>query len=123
MAEQLAELNKGEGFKYSTTETFTGKYWIDGKPIYCRVIEDTTPSTAQVYSMGTIANLGEVITAHFVLYAGFYVDGAAYTGTAYTPFNYGYVLMNGTTGTVNYKSLVSNYFNKPIKAIIEYTKA
>lgn len=25
--------------KYSTEETFTGKYWIDGKPIYRKVIE------------------------------------------------------------------------------------
>lgn len=27
-----------KGFHYSTTETFTGKYWIDGKQIYSKVI-------------------------------------------------------------------------------------
>lgn len=25
-------------FRYSTTETFTGKYWVDGKKIYSKII-------------------------------------------------------------------------------------
>ena len=29
---------------YSTTETFTGKYWIDGKPVYRTVIHTTIPA-------------------------------------------------------------------------------
>ena len=34
--------------KYSTSETFTGKYWEDNKPIYRRVIKGTTYSTGSI---------------------------------------------------------------------------
>ena len=34
--------------KYSTSETFTGKYWEDNKPIYRRVIKGTTYSTDSI---------------------------------------------------------------------------
>ena len=34
-----------KAFSYSTTEHFTGKYWIDGKPIYGIVIESPTKGT------------------------------------------------------------------------------
>ena len=37
MAEQLANLAKSESV-YSTSEVFTGQYWIDGKPIYRRCV-------------------------------------------------------------------------------------
>ena len=29
-------------FKYSTEEQWTGEYWIDGKPIYTRVLQAST---------------------------------------------------------------------------------
>ena len=44
---------------YSTTEHFTGKYWIDGKPIYGIVIEGTSlPSSGTVFltGVGTLIN-------------------------------------------------------------------
>lgn len=38
---------------YSTTEYFTGKYWIDGKKIYAIVIEGTSlPSSGTVFAEG-----------------------------------------------------------------------
>lgn len=38
---------------YSTTEYFTGKYWIDGKPIYGIVLEGTSlPSSGTVFLTG-----------------------------------------------------------------------
>lgn len=33
---------------YSTSETFTGKHWVNGKPIYRRVIKGTTYSTGSI---------------------------------------------------------------------------
>lgn len=46
------ELNQGN--TYSTKETFTGKYWIDGKPIYRKVINlgNLPNATVQRYSIG-----------------------------------------------------------------------
>lgn len=34
---------------YSTNETFTGKYWKDGKPIYKKILEFTLSSTTNTY--------------------------------------------------------------------------
>ena len=110
---------------YSTSEVFTGDYWIDGKPIYRKVFTGTTPSEASVYRIGTIANFGELVTAHFLLHGNnFYADGAIYSGSTYTPLDIGYVLENNgnNNAEIIYKSYAPAYFNKPIKAIIEYTK-
>lgn len=43
----------GEATHYSTIEQFTGKYWIDGKPIYGIVIEgNSLPSSGTVFLSG-----------------------------------------------------------------------
>lgn len=36
-------------FRYSTTETFTGKYWIDGKQIYSKVINIPAQASGTEY--------------------------------------------------------------------------
>ena len=36
---------------YSTTETFTGKYWIDGKKIYSTVVHATIPNSSDRYEI------------------------------------------------------------------------
>lgn len=42
---------------YSTNEQFTGKYWIDGKPIYQRTYSFTTPNAAtDVQNLLTVSN-------------------------------------------------------------------
>ena len=48
MAEKQCNLIKNGGVlsKYSTSEVFTGDYWIDGKPIYRKVLQVTLPSTS-----------------------------------------------------------------------------
>lgn len=40
---------------YSTEETFTGKYWIDGKKIYRKVVKYTAPNT--IGATGTTTNI------------------------------------------------------------------
>lgn len=37
--------------RYSTEETFTGKYWIDGKPIYRKVVEFGSDTTQKILSI------------------------------------------------------------------------
>ena len=52
-----------EHLSYSTSETFTGKFWIDGKPIYRKVVAITTSSTTsgnQMTNLG-ISNIDKVI--------------------------------------------------------------
>lgn len=45
---------------YSTSETFTGKYWIDGKPIYRKVLSFTLSNSvnAFTYKAHGISNIG-----------------------------------------------------------------
>ena len=79
---------------YSTEETFTGKYWIDGKKIYSRVFKNTsfTFNTAGA-EIGSISNIDELVFHHITIrkedgpfrrsgyisgnyYAGIQIDGA-----------------------------------------------
>lgn len=55
---------------YSTTERFTGKYWIDGKPIYEIVVEFTSPVSVyqQWGNLLTIANVNQVISVNVLEY-------------------------------------------------------
>lgn len=45
-----------EAWEYSTSETRTGKTWIDGKPIYRRVVELVAPSSGSYASTTTFTN-------------------------------------------------------------------
>lgn len=59
-----------QAFSYSTTEHFTGKYWIDEKKIYSNVVEFTSP--VSVYNrwgdLLTIANVNQVISVSVLEY-------------------------------------------------------
>lgn len=46
------------GDTYSTEETFTGKYWIDGKKIYRKTITGITSTGTKSHN---ISNFGEII--------------------------------------------------------------
>ena len=37
---------------YSTTKQWTGEYWIDGKPIYRKVIATTFPNSSKLHPIG-----------------------------------------------------------------------
>jgi hypothetical protein len=67
--------------RYSTAETRTNKVWIDGKPVYRKVIDlETLPDTTPVYkdvSHG-ITNIGMMIT----------VRGVAYDSDSWIPLPY-----------------------------------
>lgn len=55
------------GFVYSTNEVDTGDKWLDNSPIYCKVFTGTNVTFTNEYNdIGTIANLGVIISA--VLY-------------------------------------------------------
>ena len=46
---------------YSSTETDTGLTWIDGKKIYSRSFEGTTPETAGNLTVGTLGEISTLI--------------------------------------------------------------
>lgn len=48
-------------FRYSKDEQFTGEYWLDGKPIYCKTIIASTDSLNDKVTHG-ISNIGSYRT-------------------------------------------------------------
>ena len=54
----LSQLFSGENNSYSETEALTGGTWIDGKPIYKKVIPFTVPTTGNHTQVQINHNLG-----------------------------------------------------------------
>lgn len=111
------------GGNYSTSETFTGKYWIDGKEIYRKVINfGALPNnTTKLVSHG-ISNIGSIINLHGVAYSS--------TENAYLPLPYvaqtvqntylTTIFLQGSAVTARTYTDLSSY---DAKIILEYTKA
>ena len=102
---------------YSTTEIDTGKKWIDGKPIYRKVVSDTTSSSSDQTMLSTITNLdycisikGILVDSGYSIVIPSYVNSNNYTNCAMTD------------GKKPYLSVSSGYRNKAFTLIIEYTK-
>ena len=105
---------------YSTEETFTGKYWIDGKKIYKKVIITTA---------GTLQNLLNSMSIETVIYK----EGMANAGYDTTWFindypsdeqnNYKFGIRRKTSTGQFVVSYGSNYSDSSsLYLILEYTK-
>lgn len=113
---------------YSTNEVLTNKTWIDGKPIYRIVYSGNTPSTDRTY----ISNfkLTEEAENIRVVETNLYrPDYVAPSGDGIDD-NWGYQIIPRLTGNEKgklYFSLgtlaQSEYLNRPVNVIIEYTKS
>ena len=112
---------------YSTEETFTGKHWIDGKPIYRKTIVVTNDSNlTQIKVQHNIQNLNEVTD----------VRGSIKTYTSWKPITnmyvpnvaeYGVAIYNISAEEKNFQILVGATLAREkafIKAYVtlEYTK-
>lgn len=53
------------GFQYSTTEQWTGKYWIDGKKIYTKTLTVPSFKNADKLIPHNVANIGDYRTTDF----------------------------------------------------------
>ena len=105
------------GEVYSTLETRIGT-WIDGKPIYRRVIETTVPNaTGKWLPAERVDNVDKVIRLDT------FVERADLTipGNFGTHFYVGYLLKESSIG-VYIGSNQADYIGRPFYAIIEYTK-
>lgn len=114
---------------YSTSETFTGKYWIDGKPIYRRVIETTISSNTSyknINNIGISSTLDQIIELRAITESG----ASEY---AYRPIPFAYDQSGWNAGITYVKSadlitiqfgsaFCSTYAGKKVYVIVEYTK-
>ena len=103
---------------YSTEETFTGKYWIDGKKVYRKVIEKTISKANNTYSYSSLGltNIGTIIKLYGIS-AGNPIEQDYYAGSEDSLRTFANV--NG----INVNS-GSSYPTMPytLYIIIEYTK-
>ncbi len=98
---------------YTTSQTFTGKHWIDGKKIYRKVLEGTTGSAASTWTtIGTINDIDEITSLTGIL--GKYLPIPQYTNSSYL------VSLQNNNG--NIQVFAVGYLSTPVKIIVEYTK-
>lgn len=111
---------------YSTTETSTGKTWIDGKPIYRKVIVTSgfTGNATSNIAHG-ISSIGDVVDFRFYLKNPtgeliLPVPRIGYSGSDFNESfsNYAYISKTNIVFTCGSSSSYSSGY-----AIIEYTKA
>lgn len=128
MAERMCNLIKSGGNgdidEYSTTETKTNKVWIDGKPIYRKVVNfgalpnNTTKSVAH-----NISNMETVVFANLIGYDNLSRGGNCivmpYIGSDFA-HSAGFYLNGTNVYCRSGASLSSSYPNS--YATIEYTK-
>jgi hypothetical protein len=111
-------INKPEtnGFSYSEEEQPTNKYWIDGKPIYIKVLQFTVSTLNSPIVGANIPNFNYLISL---------------SGNAYRPETGKYLPVNFTYSTINFNSchisssgdvIVNTSQLCDITAIVEYTK-
>ena len=102
---------------YSTSETKTGSTWIDGKPIYEKVLTgtlDTVVSAGSSIVIGTIANMESVIQMYGYCYGLF----LPYANTVAN--GYGYFVNN--SGDIKFNTNNTTLSERVYRAIIRYTK-
>ena len=118
MSESLANLAKSGEDTYSTSEVFTGQYWIDGKPIYRKVIVQpiTQANTdIDISSMGVdkVLSLRGCDSNHFLPFTNAF-------NTSVLVYNVG---LNYEFDTIKIRYGTGQTIETPIYIIIEYTKS
>lgn len=101
---------------YSTSETFTGQYWIDGKPIYRKCYQSATNFT-QYQVIDTISNIAKLVNAISIAF-----DTSSNEIVGSLPEGQNSVYLT-TAGDI--RALRSGIFvnTSPSTIVIEYTKA
>lgn len=103
---------------YFTEEIDTGMKWIDGKPIYRRVLTGTTPNS-QTGSVNfninvdtiTMEDLSAISNSGYRIKQGYYESGA---------MQFSYTINNQMS--VYFSQLGTTARNLPFTLVIEYTK-
>lgn len=106
------------GEVYSTVETRIGT-WIDGRPLYRRVLQGTTGAINEVKNLEVILNLDNLINLSGVIKtaSGNFVALSFAQSNFYTTLG-----INLDNNMVYVLSDASNHLNSPITVTVEYTK-
>lgn len=105
------------GKVYSTQETLTHDTWIDGKPIYRKVLTGTTPNSAAStdwVTLDSIQNVDTIIGMNGVINNMYIVPTSISGSEVAIAFVQGDIRLR-------YQS-INSFKNMPIIVIVEYTK-
>lgn len=104
---------------YSTKETRIGT-WIDGNPLYRKVVETTSPT-----SINSAADIVTIPEAFIISFYGYIIDGSGYL----TPINYYWGTNNAATHVrPNHNTLqmlvnIPGLINRPVTIVVKYIKS
>lgn len=116
--------NASAGVTYSTEETLTGDTWIDGKPIYRKIISKTVNGDSKWYTSSgdnSIADVDTLIKYDWITDLGstFHNSGAFYSTTSYSR---AYLQTTGGTPNVHIAYYATDSKSGTVRAIVYYTK-
>ena len=99
---------------YSTDEVKTNKVWIDGKPIYRKVISTNLPSgTGWNLTFAPISNVDEIVNLYGIEEKSRFIPYIESGYEVFIDYNNGYIRVYQASTAFN---------NKLINIIVEYTK-
>jgi len=101
--------------RYSTTEVKTNKVWINGSPIYRRVIQDTLDNNAVTIQGIYITEIHGLVKS---IYNQWWPLPAVYTETQYNL--YLYLTSNRDGFCIDFNGYYTT--NSPYEVVIEYVK-
>lgn len=119
-------INASKPIVYSTSETLTGDTWIDGKPIYRRVISFTGSGEEEEHI--TLAPFSEPWSFVVRFYGGLVNSNDTYytlPSTSVSSVNgqwYIYIDTISTTPEIHIRCGSSRFIDGPAVLIVEYTK-
>jgi len=119
----IAITDDSEDNNYSTDEKLTGKYWINGKPIYRKVFVTTSPTNAGTTTkVADLSNIDTIISIEGLLQYSTSVGAGQWE-----PINWTW---NGDSTSSTffyndgiYQNVASARTNKDENIIVEYTKS
>lgn len=116
----VAITDDSEDNNYSTEEVLTGKFWIDGKPIYRKVLSQNRSGQGDWYFSETISNVEKFIDINTLTHGSNNYQESRDSHYYYTRAN----LINNTTNTYRIECFASvNYSLAGMQyCIVEYTK-
>ena len=108
-----------QGLFYKNSETKTGEKWIDGKPIYCRVIQSTVDQIQNVVNSLNI----DTLIFHYGFATSQFDNEWPIPNVAATESNYNIMFFRDTI-TKNFAISFNAFYPKsnPVLMILKYTK-
>ena len=122
MSEMLANVEKLGSIDYSTSEQWTGKYWIDGKKIYQKTItiSNTIKNSWNVQNHNIIG-LSTVISCDGILLSNNSQDEQFILGGYRQNNVFSQLVINSSQAAI-FLSDSSDFNGKTVYITIEYTK-